>query len=183
MSRDSLVLITGGAGFIGSHVADQLLEHGYRVRVLDTLDPQVHGESRALFPRYLSPEIETLRGDVRSMRDMERALQGVEAVFHFAAAVGVGQSMYQIERYTDVNNRGTAVLLEALRISMIFNLTGVILAEMYASRDGIGHQIETWGENFQMPQLLAGVLLIAVIAMTFNELVRWVETRCSHWRT
>lgn len=75
------------------------------------------------------------------------------------------------------------VLLEALRISMIFNLTGVILAEMYASRDGIGHQIATWGENFQMKQLLAGVVMVAAIAMTFNELVRWVETRCSHWRT
>jgi NitT/TauT family transport system permease protein len=75
------------------------------------------------------------------------------------------------------------VLLEALRISMIFNLTGVILAEMYASRDGIGHQIATWGENFQMKQLLAGVVMIAVVAMAFNELIRWVETRCSHWRT
>jgi ABC-type nitrate/sulfonate/bicarbonate transport system permease component len=75
------------------------------------------------------------------------------------------------------------VLLEALRISMIFTLTGVILAEMYASRDGIGHQIATWGENFQMKQLLAGVIMIAVIAIAFNELVRWVETRCSHWRT
>ena len=75
------------------------------------------------------------------------------------------------------------VLLEALRISMIFNLTGVILAEMYASRDGIGHQIASWGENFQMKQLLAGVVMVAAIAMTFNELVRWVETRCSHWRT
>jgi len=75
------------------------------------------------------------------------------------------------------------VLLEALRISMIFNLTGVILAEMYASRDGIGHQIATWGENFQMKQLLAGVLMIGATAMAFNELVRWVETRCSHWRT
>ena len=75
------------------------------------------------------------------------------------------------------------VLLEALRISMIFNMTGIILAEMYASRDGIGHQIATWGENFQMKQLLAGVVMIAVIAVTFNELVRWVETRCSHWRT
>jgi ABC-type nitrate/sulfonate/bicarbonate transport system permease component len=75
------------------------------------------------------------------------------------------------------------VLLEALRISMIFNLTGVILAEMYASRDGIGHQIATWGENFQMKQLLAGVVMIAAIAMTFNETIRWVETRCSHWRT
>jgi NitT/TauT family transport system permease protein len=75
------------------------------------------------------------------------------------------------------------VLLEALRISMIFNLTGVILAEMYASRDGIGHQIATWGENFQMKQLLAGVVMIATIAIAFNELVRMVETRCSHWRT
>jgi ABC-type nitrate/sulfonate/bicarbonate transport system permease component len=75
------------------------------------------------------------------------------------------------------------VLLEALRISMIFNLTGVILAEMYASRDGIGHQIASWGENFQMKQLLAGVLMVAVIAIAFNELVRSVETRCSHWRT
>jgi ABC-type nitrate/sulfonate/bicarbonate transport system permease component len=75
------------------------------------------------------------------------------------------------------------VLLEALRISMIFNLTGVILAEMYASRDGIGHQIATWGENFQMKQLLAGVVMIACIAIAFNEMIRWVETRCSHWRT
>jgi ABC-type nitrate/sulfonate/bicarbonate transport system permease component len=75
------------------------------------------------------------------------------------------------------------VLLEALRISMIFNLTGVILAEMYASRDGIGHQIATWGENFQMKQLLAGVVMVAGIAMAFNETIRWVETRCSHWRT
>jgi NitT/TauT family transport system permease protein len=75
------------------------------------------------------------------------------------------------------------VLLEALRISMIFNLTGVILAEMYASRDGIGHHIASWGENFQMKQLLAGVVMIAAIAMAFNELIRWVETRCSHWRT
>ena len=75
------------------------------------------------------------------------------------------------------------VLLEALRISMIFNLTGVILAEMYASRDGIGHQIATWGENFQMRQLLSGVVMIAGIAIAFNEMIRWVETRCSHWRT
>ncbi len=75
------------------------------------------------------------------------------------------------------------ILLETLRIAMIFNLTGVILAEMYASREGIGHLIATWGENFMMRQLLAGVLLIAAIAILFNETVRWVETRCSHWRT
>ena len=75
------------------------------------------------------------------------------------------------------------VLLEALRISMIFNLTGVMLAEMYASRDGIGHLIADWGENFQMEQLLAGVVLISVIAMLFNESIRLVEARCRHWRT
>jgi dTDP-L-rhamnose 4-epimerase len=135
MSRDSLVLITGGAGFIGSHVADRLLEQGYRVRVLDTLDPQVHGESRALFPRYLSADVETLRGDVRSMRDMERALEGVEAVFHFAAAVGVGQSMYQIERYTDINNRGTAVLLEALLRRRVSKL--VVASSMSVYGEGL----------------------------------------------
>jgi len=75
------------------------------------------------------------------------------------------------------------VLLEALRISMIFNLTGVILAEMYASRDGIGHLISNWGENFQLPQLFAGVILLAVVAIAFNETVRFLEHRVSAWRT
>src|SRR6202165_2114577 len=67
------------------------------------------------------------------------------------------------------------VVLEALRSPMLFNLTGVILAEMYASREGLGHLIANWGENFQMRQLLAGVLMVAAIAIAFNELVRWVE--------
>ncbi len=107
------VLVTGGAGFIGSHLADALLSRGYRVRVLDVLAEQVHGGSRT-FPAYLSREVETVRGDVRNRDDVLRALEDVEAVFHFAAAVGVGQSMYEIESYTDINNRGTAVLLEAL---------------------------------------------------------------------
>lgn len=75
------------------------------------------------------------------------------------------------------------VLLEALRISMIFNVTGIILAEMYASRDGIGSMIANWGENFQMKQLLAGVVLVAAMSIAFNELVRWIEVRCGHWRT
>jgi dTDP-L-rhamnose 4-epimerase len=114
MSRDRLALITGGAGFIGSHVADRLLELGYRVRVLDNLDSQVHGKGCVIFPSYLSPEVEAIRGDVRNPRDVAAALEGIDAVFHFASAVGVGQSMYEIERYTDVNNRGTAVLLEGL---------------------------------------------------------------------
>ena len=74
-------------------------------------------------------------------------------------------------------------LLEALRISMIFNFTGVMIAEMYASRSGIGQLIASWGENFQMPQLFAGVVLLAAAAIGFNETVRWLEARCSAWRT
>jgi NitT/TauT family transport system permease protein len=75
------------------------------------------------------------------------------------------------------------VLLETLRISMIFNFTGVMIAEMYASRTGIGHLISNWGENFQLPQLFAGVILLAAVAIAFNETVRWLEARCSTWRT
>jgi NitT/TauT family transport system permease protein len=74
------------------------------------------------------------------------------------------------------------VLLETLRISMIFNFTGVMIAEMYASRTGIGHLIANWGENFQMRQLFAGVILLALVAIAFNETVRYLEARCSTWR-
>jgi NitT/TauT family transport system permease protein len=75
------------------------------------------------------------------------------------------------------------VLLEALRISMIFNFTGVMISEMYASRTGVGHMIANWGENFMLPQLFAGVIVLAVAAMSFNELVRYMEVRCSTWRS
>jgi dTDP-L-rhamnose 4-epimerase len=107
------VLITGGAGFIGSHVADELLTHGYRVRALDCLSPQVHG-LRSTRPDYLDPAVDCFTGDVRDPDAVHRALDGVDAVVHLAAAVGVGQSMYEIAQYTQVNNLGTAVLLEAL---------------------------------------------------------------------
>lgn len=107
------VLITGGAGFIGSHLADLLLQQGHRVRVLDNLDPQVHGEARRR-PDYLDSDVELVFGDVRDPHAVATALEGVGCVFHFAAKVGVGQSMYAVENYTDVNNRGTGVLLEAL---------------------------------------------------------------------
>ena len=106
------VLITGGAGFIGSHVADELLRNGYRVRALDRLEEQVHaGVER---PEYLDTEVELHVGDVRDTEAVARALEGVDAVLHFAARVGVGQSMYEIADYTAVNAYGTAVLLEAL---------------------------------------------------------------------
>src|SRR5215831_10654306 len=106
------VLITGGAGFIGSHLADRLLAEGHEVRALDNLDPQVHPERER--PDYLDPDVELQVGDVRDHGAVARALEGVEAVYHFAAAVGVGQSMYEIERYTSVNSIGAAVVLEEI---------------------------------------------------------------------
>ena len=111
--RFKRVLITGGAGFVGSHVADELLARGYEVRVLDNFAPQVHG-SEGNSPSYLAPEVEIIAGDVRDPKTVRLALDGVEAVYHFAATVGVGQSMYEIVNYTNINGDGTAVLLEAL---------------------------------------------------------------------
>ncbi|MGE7136625.1 NAD-dependent epimerase/dehydratase family protein [Luteibacter sp. NPDC031894] len=107
------ILITGGAGFIGSWLADQLLAEGHRVRALDLLAPQVHGPEGAR-PPYLDDEVELLQGDVRDPEAVRKALDGVDGVYHLAASVGVGQSMYEVAGYTSINNLGTAVLLEAL---------------------------------------------------------------------
>jgi dTDP-L-rhamnose 4-epimerase len=107
-----LVLITGGAGFIGRHLSKALLARGYRVRVLDCMIKQVHA-SRAR-PVELHSEVEFAEGDVRDDRAVAEALRGVGAVVHLAAEVGVGQSMYAVERYTSVNDYGTAVLFQNL---------------------------------------------------------------------
>lgn len=107
------VLITGGAGFIGSHLADELLQAGYAVRVLDNLSPQVHGDAGQP-PEYLSGDVEFIRGDVRDSNRVTAAVRDVSCVFHLAAVVGVGQSMYDVENYTSVNCQGTATLLQVL---------------------------------------------------------------------
>ncbi len=106
------VLVTGGAGFIGSHLVDALVERGYQVRVLDALVSQVHGENAT--PMYLNPAVEFVQGDVCDRELVDKALDGIDVVFHEAAEVGVGQSMYEIHRYVRANDLGTAVLLEAI---------------------------------------------------------------------
>lgn len=134
------VLITGGAGFIGSHLCDELLHHDYRVRVLDNLTPQVHGPARQI-PSYLNGDVELIIGDVRDADAVARAVDGADAVVHFAARVGVGQSMYEIAEYTSSNVQGTAVLLEALlrhpvRRLLVASSMSVYGEGLYQDREG-----------------------------------------------
>ena len=106
------VAVIGGAGFIGSHLVDALLAHGFSTRVIDNLDPQVHPEG--LPPAYLNPRAEFLRQDVRDIDGLVRATDGANAVFYLAGAVGVGDSMYRIRHYAEANVLGGANLLEIL---------------------------------------------------------------------
>ncbi len=134
------ILITGGGGFIGSHVADALLEAGYNVRCLDSLVSQVHG-GEIERPAYLDSAVEFIAGDITDRAVVRQSLLGVDAVFHFAARVGVGQSMYEMAEYTATNNFGTAVLMEEL---MRRPLSRLIVASsmsiygegLYRNRDG-----------------------------------------------
>ncbi len=111
-----IVLVTGGAGFIGSHLVDALITEGHHVRVFDNLDAQVHGGLREenRWPDYINLDAEYNLGDVCDRDALRKAMRGVDVIFHLAALVGVGQSMYEIERYVDVNVRGTAILLDIL---------------------------------------------------------------------
>ena len=106
------VLVTGGAGYIGSHLVDAFVAREYRVTVLDNLEPQVHRSGT--WPSYANPKAKYVNGDVRDRSVFEPLVLASQAVVHFGAAVSIGQSMYQIDRYVDVNTRGTALLLDIL---------------------------------------------------------------------
>ncbi|MCT8266280.1 NAD-dependent epimerase/dehydratase family protein [Afifella sp. JA880] len=137
------VLLTGGAGFIGRHVTAELVEHGYEVRVLDCLHPQVHGDEPDT--EALIPAAELVIGDIRDQAKVEQALQGVDHVIHLAAEVGVGQSMYEINRYVSVNEGGTAVLLQALTKAPVERLVTASSMSIYGEglyRNAMGEFIE-----------------------------------------
>jgi dTDP-L-rhamnose 4-epimerase len=146
------ILVTGGAGFIGSHLVDALVEQGYSVRVMDALVPQVHGEGAAE-PKYLPASVEFLKGDVTSMDDWRRALDGVDVVFHDAAEVGVGQSMYEITRYMQANTMGTAILLELLA-SKAYTIEKLIVASSMSIYGEGTYRCATCGPVF--PTLRSG---------------------------
>lgn len=137
-------LITGGAGFVGSHLSKELLSSGHRVRILDNLCPQVHGPDRKR-PAYLPSETELLVGDVRDAAAVRSALKNVDVVYHLAARVGVGQSMYEMAEYTSVNNFGTAVLLEELIKSKVERLVVASSMSIYGEGLYVDEQGRTHG--------------------------------------
>ncbi|OGS37631.1 MAG: hypothetical protein A2293_16535 [Elusimicrobia bacterium RIFOXYB2_FULL_49_7] len=106
------ILVTGGAGFIGSFLVDRLVSLGHKVRIIDNLDPQVHPNS--IIPSYLNKDAEFIFGDIRDRDKLEKALSGIHYIFHMASAVGVGQSQYEIDKYVDVNCHGTAQLWDII---------------------------------------------------------------------
>lgn len=105
------ILVTGGAGFVGSHMVDALLRLGHTVRVFDNLTEQVHPEGK---PAYLNTDVDFHSSDMRDLEALRKAVDGIDVIFHLAAAVGVGQSMYEIARYMEVNTQGNANLLQVL---------------------------------------------------------------------
>ena len=155
------VLITGGAGFIGSNLALKLIEKGYQVTVLDNLSPQIHGHNPTeTSPLYLSikDKVKFIHGTVTSKSDWEEALKDQDAIVHYAAETGTGQSMYEVEKYVDVNINGTALMLNLL-VNGSYNVKKVVVASSrsiygegkYISKE-LGAVYPTQRESIHMDQ-------------------------------
>ncbi len=120
------ILVTGGAGFIGSHLVDELILKGHEVIVYDNLEPQTHGSEQKI-PEYLNKNIKFARADIRDKQSLGSIIAEVDAIYHLAAMLGIGQSMYQIERFVDVNSRGSAILLDFI-VNTNHNVKKLIVA-------------------------------------------------------
>jgi dTDP-L-rhamnose 4-epimerase len=145
------VLVTGGAGFVGSHLVDALLRQGHAVRVYDNLTPQVHSEG---LPSYFARGVELIEGDMRHQERLREAVRNIDVVFHLAAAVGVGQSMYEIAHYMDVNTQGTANLLQALLDTRCRTEKLIVASSMSIYGEG-KYVCETCGEVAPRPRPLS----------------------------
>jgi len=111
------ILITGGAGFIGSNLCLTLVEKGYNITVLDNLSPQIHGsdaKNNSFLYLSIKDKVKFIEGDIRNREDIKLAIQGNDVIVHLAAETGTGQSMYEIEKYSSVNIGGTALMLDIL---------------------------------------------------------------------
>ncbi len=140
------VLVLGGCGFIGSHLCDELVAHDYQVRVLDSLDEQVHGDSGDP-PEYLNPAVEFIQGDVCDFNAVQLALRDVDAVIHLAAKVGVAQSAYEMSRYVFTNTYGTSTLLQSMMGLPIRKL--IVASSMSIYGEGACNRVnnEPWPTN------------------------------------
>ena len=125
------ILVTGGAGFIGGHLVDELLQKDHEVIIYDNLTPQVHGEEQTI-PPYVPKKCRFLQKDVRDVDDLTKAIQEVDVIYHLAAEVGVGQSMYQIRKYVDANTLGTGTLLDIL-VNQEHNVEKLVVASSMAT--------------------------------------------------
>lgn len=137
------ILITGGAGFIGSNLASKLIEKGHQVTVLDNLSEQIHGKKSAFLETF-TDQLNFIQGDVRNAEDWKKALQSQEIVVHLAAETGTGQSMYEVQKYTDVNVNGTAIFLDYL-VNSPHSIQKVIIASSRAIYGEGKYECQTHG--------------------------------------